>query len=92
MRITPVEFFEMRVCHFFAALEEYTRAQENSKRVFCETTRLQTTFLVNINLKKEDQLRPTQLWTLPWDTKPQPVNEDSLMKTSQKLLDLLDNM
>ena len=65
--LTVPEFYEMRPAHFFLMLFEYNRKAEQDYRAGAELVRLQTATLVNIQLKKSDQVKPNQLWHFPWD-------------------------
>lgn len=65
--LTVTEFYEMRPAHFFLMLFEYNRKAEQDYRAGAELVRLQTATLVNIQLKKSDQVKPNQLWHFPWD-------------------------
>ena len=58
----------MRLKHFFLKIQEYNRQKEQEVRFTAEQTRLQTTALINIQLKKGDRIQPRDLWPLPWDT------------------------
>jgi len=70
--MTPEAFYEMRLKHFFLKINEYNREKEQAIRFKAEQTRLQTATLVNIQLKKEDRIKPRELWSLPWDTETEP--------------------
>lgn len=65
--MSPQEFYEMRLKHFFLKIQEYNRNKEADIRFAAEQTRLQTTALINVQLKSKDRLKPPQLWPLPWD-------------------------
>lgn len=67
LNMTPVEFYECRVGHFFSALAYYGEQKNREARLISELTRRQTVDLLNIQLKKADRLKPEQLWTFPWD-------------------------
>lgn len=57
----------MRLKHFFLKLHEYNRNRESEVKTNSELIRLQTTALINVQLKKEDRITPQQLWQFPWD-------------------------
>lgn len=57
----------MRPATFFLILFRYNRDKEQSIRLQLETARLQTTALINVQLKQTDRIKPPQLWKLPWD-------------------------
>ena len=77
--MTPREFYEMRLKHFFMKLQEYNRHRENETRMNAELVRLQTTALINVQLKPADKINPQQLWRLPWD------DENATEKTMNQL-------
>lgn len=57
----------MRPAHFFLMLFEYNRDVEQKYRANAELVRLQTATLVNLQVRKRDQVKPNQLWKFPWD-------------------------
>lgn len=67
LHMAPDEFFEMRLKHFFLKLQEYNRNRESEIKTNSELVRLQTTALINIQLKPSDKITPQQLWRFPWD-------------------------
>ena len=67
LKLLPVQFFEMRLVHFFLMVQDYFKAEEQKSRFAAEMIRLQTTYYVNNGRKESEQLKPQQLWKFPWD-------------------------
>lgn len=82
--MSPEAFGETRLGHFFARLYEYNQAEENQNRIYLESVRMQTTALININLKTEDKIKPPQLWKLPWD------EPETLQLTAEEITEQLN--
>lgn len=57
----------MRIGHFFTALQYYNQERNRETRDISELFRIQTAFLVNIQLKESDRMSPEQMWKFPWD-------------------------
>lgn len=72
----------MRLGHFFLMINEYNRKKEQEFRLQAELVRIQTTKIVNVHIMEEDQMRPEQLWPMPWD--PESDNEKRLKQLSPK--------
>lgn len=49
-------------------VSEYYAEQLEKTKLHCELTRMQTTELINIHLKKQDKFKYKQLWEFPWDS------------------------
>ena len=67
LNMKPEEFFEMRLKFFFLKLQEYNRNAEAEIKFQTELLRLQTTSIINSNRTEDKQLKPGQVWKLPWD-------------------------
>lgn len=68
MGLSPDEFYSMRLSHFFLKMQGFYKRIENEQRARAELVRMQTVYLVNVQLKREDRFKsPAELWQLPWD-------------------------
>jgi len=66
------------------AINQYYEYEEELQRQEWERTRLQTTILVNIQLKKNDRFKVTELMPLPWDEEQEPPAAKALTYEEQK--------
>ena len=57
----------MRIGHFFTALQYYNQERNRETREISELFRVQTAFLVNIQLRESDRMTPAQMWKFSWD-------------------------
>jgi len=57
----------MRPADFFIYLDAMNAKVNDEFKRDAELTRLQTATLINIQLKKEDQIKPRDLWRFEWD-------------------------
>jgi hypothetical protein len=68
MRMHRVEFWEMPLGEFFAALHFFYKDRETRDRQHAELVRLQTVTLLNIQLASKDRIKdPRKLWRFPWE-------------------------
>jgi len=81
--LTPEQFYEMRLKHFFLMVMEYTAAREEKNKLICELFRMQTTDLLNINLKEHQRIKPGKLWRFPWDEDVQFENQIAAMNKDE---------
>lgn len=90
LHMTPREFFLMRPGQFYTALEIWAEHERNKQRFTAELTRMQTTDLLNIQLKKKDRIKPGQLWRFPWDDEDEevarPQTDEEIRKYNEEIL------
>ena len=91
--MTPEEFFICRIGHFFSALAYYSEKKKREVRLISELMRLQTTDLLNIQIKKSERIKPGQLWKFPWDEeeeeeKPELIDEEIRQLNEQIIKDI----
>lgn len=68
MGLSPTDFGQMRLSHFFLKLKGWVDYKQGRYRDHAELVRLQTISLININLSIEDQYKlPTDLWKFTWE-------------------------
>lgn len=94
--LKPAEFFELRVGYFYAALDAWSRHELNKQRFTAEIQRMQTTDLLNIQLKKKDRVKPGQLWRFPWDDEEggeaeKPMTAEEIRRHNEEILKRLSN-
>lgn len=84
---TPEMFYEMRIGQFMDAMACYNNQRLTDQRFNAEIIRMQTTTMINIQLKKKDRIKPDQLWTFPWeeDEKEEITSED-IQKMHEEVL------
>jgi hypothetical protein len=78
----------MSPIEFYYAMEEYSERKMVDARVIYESMRLQTYFLIDIQLSKGHKLKGvTKLMKFPWDieNKPQEVKKQSMEEMKQVL-------
>lgn len=68
----------------FNVIEKYFEIQEKQQRGAWERTRWQTAALVNIQLKKSDRLKTTDLLPLPWDSENEGAKPRAMTYEEQK--------
>lgn len=96
MGFKPAEFGELRPAVFLLMLDELNQKQQNEYRQRAELVRFQTTILVNIQLKKEDQLKPSELWPFDWDeptgidAELNSMTDEQIKQHNKRLMALLD--
>lgn len=62
------EFYDLSPVEFYYAMEEYSEIQMTHHKTTYDSMRLQTVFLLNVQLSKKDRIREvTQLMKFPWD-------------------------
>lgn len=91
--LTPEQFFFMRVGHFYGALDAWAEHEKNKQRFTAELMRMQTTDLLNIQLKKKDRIKPGDLWSFPWDENEvdrKPETDDEIRKHNEAILKRLN--
>lgn len=90
LHMTPREFFLMRPGHFYGALEVWAEHEKNRQRFTAELIRMQTTDLLNIQLKKKDRIKPGQLWRFPWDDEDEevarPQTDDEIKRHNEEII------
>jgi len=68
MGLSPEDFGQMRLSHFFVKLIGHVKYKEEKYKEQAELVRLQTVSLINVNLARKDQIQnPTEFWKFPWD-------------------------
>lgn len=68
LHITPAQFYNLTPLEFDEALVDWNKVEESRQHFELEKMRIQTLYLVNIQLKKEDQIKDARkLITFPWD-------------------------
>jgi hypothetical protein len=66
--MSPAQFWGTRLKDYFVHLKYAKQKQEDEQRATSELIRLQTFYLVNLQLSKTDKLRkPEDLWRFTWD-------------------------
>jgi len=89
LHMTPREFFLMRPGHFYGALEVWAEHEKNRQRFTAELIRMQTTDLLNIQLKKKDRIKPGQLWRFPWDDEDEErtdLTDDEIKRHNEEII------
>lgn len=61
------DYMNSELCTLFNAIEAYFEVEETRQRQEWERTRWQAATLVNIQLKRQDRMKVTELLPLPWD-------------------------
>lgn len=92
--MTPKEFFEVRVGHYFSALQYYQEGKNRDVRLISELIRRQTVDLLNIQMKKSDRLKPEQLWRFPWDAEEEErtdLTDDEIKAYNDEIIKRLTN-
>lgn len=64
---TPNRFGLMLVGDFLDAMAGYKEGENERVKSIAELIRISTTFLLNIQLEKNNRLTPNELWPFPWD-------------------------
>jgi hypothetical protein len=87
--LLPEQFFEMRLCYFFNALNMFLKNERERERYTAELVRMQTTELLNIQLKKADRILPAQLWAFPWDedNEPELLTDEEIKRQHEAILE-----
>lgn len=59
-----------------------------SKRFGADIIRLQTTELLNIQLKKKDKIKPVELWEFPWDEeeRDKPDTDEEIRRYNEEII------
>lgn len=66
--MSEAEFFKMRLRSFFLKIKFWQDLREKDQRHTAELIRLQTVYLINIHLSKENKIqKAADLWPYPWD-------------------------
>lgn len=89
LHLTPAEFFKMRIGHFYAAMDAWGEHELAKQRFTAELMRMQTTDLLNIQLKKKDRIKAGELWRFPWEVEEdeaKPTTDDEIKKHNEALL------
>ena len=89
LHLTPAEFYEMRIGHFYAAMDAWGEHELSKQRFTAELIRMQTTDLLNIQLKKKDRLKAGELWRFPWEVEDEvdkPTTDDEIKKHNEEIL------
>ena len=93
--MTPGQFYSYRIGHFFAAIYEASRREQNKSRFLAELLRMQTTELININLPTEKKIKAAALWRFPWEDQQKHFNDmtdEEIKAHNSKFLSYLDNL
>jgi len=67
LRLRPGDFGAMLLGEMLDAIAGYNEQLYEEYRLKANLVRTATTYLVNIQLKAEDRLKPMDLWRMPWD-------------------------
>lgn len=91
LHITPDQFGEMRIGHFYAALNAHFAAEKERQKFTAELFRMQTVDLLNIQLKKKDRIKPKELWIFGWDNEDEeetekPVTADEIKRYNDEIM------
>ena len=85
----------MRPGQYFDALTIYYREKRSDQRFIAELFRMQTTDLLNIQIKKSQRLKPGELWKFPWDgdgvADKKPMTDDEIRKHNEEILKRFSN-
>ncbi len=78
----------MRIAHYYAALGAWYESERERQRWTAELVRMQTTDLLNIQLKKTDRIKPGKLWTFPWDDDEQddPMTDEKIREMHLEIM------
>jgi hypothetical protein len=90
LNLTPEQFGLIRPSDFFLMLEAHAKYSNLEWRRHAELTRMQTVWLVNIQLKSDDRLKPSDLWKYEWDNVPsdpsEQMTDEQIREQNQKLM------
>lgn len=95
LNLSPAQFYRYRIGHFFAAIYEASRREQQNSRFIAELVRMQTTELININLPTEKKIRPAALWRFPWEEQQRTfenMTDEEIKAHNSKFLEYLDNL
>lgn len=67
LRLRPGDFGAMLLGEMLDAIAGYNEQLYEEYRLRANLVRTATTYLVNIQLKAGDRLKPMELWKMPWD-------------------------
>lgn len=84
LRLSPQQFFEMRLVHFFLMVNDFFKAEEQRARFTAELFRGQTALLINSSRPEHLQVKPAKLWKFPWDENPEADLLDELQQLSRE--------
>jgi hypothetical protein len=66
--MSVTEFYQLSPIEFYYSMEAYSDERMDEKKTAYEVMRLQTFFLLNIQLAKKDKIKEVQkLMPFPWD-------------------------
>ena len=95
LRLSPAEFWDMLPGQYFDALTIYYREKRSDQRFIAELFRMQTTDLLNIQIKKSQRLKPGELWRFPWDDDDEadekPMTDDEIRKHNEEIMKRFSN-
>ena len=88
------EFYDLSPVEFYYAMEEYSEIQKEKHRIVFDSMRLQTVFLLNVQLAKKDKISDvTKLMKFPWDKEqPKEVRKQSVEEMKQVLMGIVKSV
>lgn len=92
--MSVAEFYDLSPVEFFYSMEEYGERQMTYHKVVYDSMRLQTFFLVNLQLARKDKIKDVhKLMPFPWDKEQsKEVKKQSVEEMKQILLGIVKSV
>lgn len=96
---TPERFGLMMMGDFLDAMAGYNEGESERVKSIAELLRVSTSILINIQLAKEDKIKPEELWPFTWDKEKEEdegafetITDEERLRREDEMAKMLNNI